>query len=96
VVRQKARGPATEAVSRPPTTSLTGQARSRKLSQDDHTFQGFAVYGEEPFRCIGTLINRGRDGYAAYDVADRALGTYSSLKSAAAAITAAAAGEAAS
>jgi hypothetical protein len=90
VPRQKARRPATEAVSRPPTTSLTGQARGRKLPQEDHVFQGYAVYGEEPFRCIGFLLNRGRDGYAAYDADDHALGSYSSMKDAADAVTAAA------
>lgn len=93
--RRKARRPATEAVSRPPTTSLTGQARGRKLTQGDHTFQGYAVYGEEPFRCIGTLINRGRDGYAAYDADDHALGVFRTQSEAAAAVTAAAAREAA-
>jgi hypothetical protein len=83
-------------VSRPPPISRAGEPRKRKLPQENHVFQGFAVYGEKPFRCIGTLISRGRDGYEAFDREDRALGIFSNLKDAGDAVSAAAARGAAS
>lgn len=86
--RRKASRPATAETVNRPRGSQAGERRNRKLDQDDYQFQGFAVYGEEPFRCIGHLISRGRDGYAAYDADDHALGTYPDMKAAADAISA--------
>jgi hypothetical protein len=91
VHRRIARKLATAETVNGPPVSPASRARGRKLNQDDHVFQGFAVYGDEPFRCIGHLLSRGRDGYEAYDRDDRALGIFLSLKTAADAVTAAAA-----
>ncbi len=38
-------------------------------------------------RCIGFILNRGRDGFEAFDVNDRSLGVFPSVKAAAAAVS---------
>jgi hypothetical protein len=50
-----------ETVNGPP-DSQAGELRTRTLHEDDHAFQGLAVYAGDPFRWVGFLLSRGRDG----------------------------------
>jgi hypothetical protein len=44
-------------------------------------FQGVAVF--DGCRCLGHIINRGREGFEAFDRGDRSLGIFENVKAAA-------------
>lgn len=86
--RRKAARPANPKVRKPRRADRCGGQIGTDAIPDIMVMQ--AVYGGEPFRCIGFVYSRGRDGYEGFDRETRSLGLFTTTRTAADAVTRAA------
>lgn len=61
-----------------------GRLKRPQATPSDYAFQGLAVYDGQT--CVGFLLPRGKVGFEAFDAADKSLGTFPDMKSAADAV----------
>jgi hypothetical protein len=80
VRRRKAAGPATDKVNGPHAVSQAGKPRDREATPSDSAFQGLAVYDGTDL--AGFIVERTGGRFVAFDLHDRLLGSFPTLRAA--------------